>query len=986
MKTGTLGVVSAANHSFFSTTRVRPRAVVFGLLLSSVATAAVAQTTTQTPVPPAGANVSPGSTNTPSQEQTTQPNNAGMAPAPQASDVANPQTGSTVIENSPQAPQDTGSGLGAIIVTATKRETNLQRTPIAISVANTQSLVDRHAQSLIDLGDGSIPSLRVATFEARQSALTVGIRGIVPFDANQTARDQGVGVYIDGIYIGRQQGLNSSLLDIDRIEVLRGPQGTLFGRNTEGGAVSIITRAPTGQFGVRGTVGVGNYGSREGQLHIDLPAFYNLAIKLDGVYEHQDATVKNPLSGQTGWNYHNVVGGRVAGRWTPVDGLTVDVSYDHTKDENTPNYSQLINYNPNHYNVGTYGGATGNTLVFNGAACNTSATVNGQLVTVNPCIRPLSPLVVVSGGRRQRTAEIGVPQQPSVDNTSGWSGTVKYKLTPDVELRSITGWREVGTHQWDNSGGAHRTTYAPNTPFSRYSLDQLFQHQFSQEFQVVGNVAHQLDYVVGAYYFWEKATELAATPNTDFWMPGGTSYIILSENGNGIPQPPFQPNCPATSTGTANPISIVTNNTVGGGTTTTSLPAQGWDRQNWCVQRDSHARAKSYAAFGQATWTPGGFDIFHLTVGARYTKDKRTGVLDTVNGRATNFTFHYNKSRVDPMVVAAIDATPDIHLYAKYATGFRAGGANDRSATFTAFGPETVQSFEVGSKMDFFNHLARLNLAAYYMRRKGTQTDFDNVDTNPTSPTFNLHTEETRNASGVSKIKGIEADLTVRPVRELTLGASYAYTDIKVPPTANPFLPGNPLFQVFTVYTPKNAASGFMDYELPTGISNGKLRLHLDANYAGRQYSFQAENVKTDSSFIVNGRIALADVEMNHGSTLMTFALWSRNLLDETHIYRRSAANSVAVPVFANGAPTQQLNYGGVLGDYGNFNPPRTWGAEISFKIGAPHIAPPPPPPMLPPPPATVTCESGTVITAPGICPQPPAPPPPPAPAPERGY
>jgi iron complex outermembrane receptor protein len=951
----TLGAVSAARHSIIQSNGTLSRGLVLGLLLSSVATAAVAQDAAAPP--PSNGAIVPGSTNTPQQEQTTSNSPATPAttpPAPQADDVARPAVGSTVVENGPRAAQDSGSGLGAIIVTATKRETNLQKTPIAINVANTQALADRHANSLLDLGDGSIPSLRVATFEARQSALVIGIRGITPFDANQTARDQGVGTYVDGIYLGRQQGLNTALLDIDRIEVLKGPQGTLFGRNTEGGAVSIITKAPTGVFGVRGNMGVGNFGQREGEIHIDLPAVYNIAVKIDGVYQHQNATVKNPLDGQTGWNYHNTVGGRIGARWTPVDGLTVDVSYDQAKDENTPNYSQLINFNPRGFNVGTYGGATGTTLMFNGTPCN----VNVGGVTTNPCIRPLSPIVVVSGDHRQDTAEIGVPQQPSVDRTNGFAGTVKYKLSPDLELRSITGYRQVGTHQWDNSGGAHRTTFAPNAAFSRYSLSELYQHQFSQEFQVVGNLAHQLDYVVGAYYFWEKATELAATPTTNIWNATGTGYTIASETR-------------------PNPLAPISSGN------------QGWDRQDWFVQRDSHAKAKSYAVFGQATWTPAGFDIFHLTGGARWTKDKRSGILDEVSGVTTNFTFKYNKSRVDPLVVAAIDATPDIHLYAKYSTGYRAGGANDRSKTFTAFNPETVQAFEVGSKMDFFDHRARLNLAAYYMRRKDTQTDFDNVDTNPflpgttiPNPTFNLHTEETRNAPGVSKIKGLEADLTVRPIQPLTLGASYAYTDIKNPPAPNPFLPGNPPFQIFSVFTPKHAASGYADLELPSGIADSKLRFHIDANYSGRAYSFQGEPVKTDSSFIVNGRVALADVAINEGSTLLTFSLWSRNLFNETHIYRRSAANSSPSQVFSGGLPTNQLNFGGVLGDYGNFNPPRTWGAEIAFKIGAPRrIEPYVAPPAPPPPPATVTCESGAVVVAPGACPAPPPPPPPPPPA-----
>lgn len=183
-----------------------------------------------------------------------------------------------------------------VIVTATKRETNLQQTPIAISVLSQTTMANRHVLSLLDLADGGIPSLRVATFEARQSALTVGIRGIVPFDANQTARDQGVGIYLDGIYLGRQQGLNAALFDIARVEVLRGPQGTLFGRNTEGGAVSIISKEPTGEFGGRISGGMGNFGSHTMQAHVNLPEYQGVSIKIDALQEHQDAFVKNSLA------------------------------------------------------------------------------------------------------------------------------------------------------------------------------------------------------------------------------------------------------------------------------------------------------------------------------------------------------------------------------------------------------------------------------------------------------------------------------------------------------------------------------------------------------------------------------------------------------------------------------------------------------------------------------------------------------------------
>ncbi|WP_240309382.1 MULTISPECIES: TonB-dependent receptor [Sphingomonas] len=907
------------------------------LLLAGVAVPALAQTQPVTPPP---------GTVAPATDATTTPGQPAQSDTPNPTAVTTDAPGS--IATTAAAPGGNSSGLGDIVVTATRRETNLQKTPISISVVDPKAIQQRHVQSLINLADGSVPSLRVATFEARQSALTIGIRGIVPFDQNQTAREPGVGIYLDGVYLGRSQGLNAALFDVERIEVLRGPQGTLFGRNTEGGALSIVTAAPTGVFGGRVMAGVGNYGGREGELHLNLPAFDNFSVKVDAVYQHQDPTTKNPASGQAGWNQYNRVGGRVAARWKPVDGLTIDVAYDQAKDENTPFYSQLIDYNPLGRTVGVY---VLNTTT-NKYVLATPGTVSGPApAACSSCIAPLSPLVHVSGDNRQDTADLGVIQQPSVDKTHGFSGTIRYKLSPALELRSITSWRGVNTVQWDGSAGAHRSAFAPNGQFGRYSLSELNQHQFSQEFQIVGSVP-QLDYVLGANYFNEHVSELAATPNPEQWNVDGTAYTFVN-------QFPPNPNGPITSSN------------------------QGWDRRYWFLQRNSAAIGKSYGVFGQATFTPAGFDILHITAGGRYSHDKRDGALTIINGVAVPYQLHYKNGRFDPLAIVALDAAPGINLYAKYASGFRAGGANARSGTFRQFNPESVKSYELGAKTDFLDHHVRLNLAAYLMHRKNTQIDFDFVDTTQflpsgaVSPTYNLHTEETVNAPGTSKIRGIEADLTVRPITGLTLGASYAYTKISVPPTPNPLAGPNfgVITQVFTVYTPRHAGSVFGDIEVPLNANDylgAKLRVHLDGNYAGRQYSFQAENVLTDKSFVVNGSIALADIPLAPG-VKGTLNLWSRNLLNEAHIYRRSNANAA------------------VIGDYANFNPPRTFGLQgiVNFAPPPPVViaaAPPPPPPPPPPAaPATQTCPDGSVILATDACPAPPPPPPPPPPAPERG-
>ncbi len=862
------------------------------VLLPLAAAPALAQTT-----PPASATTGQGSTGqggTVTSDATAQsgtPTNAPEAAAP-----------------------DTTSGLGDVVVTATRRETNLQKTPISISVLNTQALTDRHVLSLFNLADGTVPSLRVATFEARQSALTIGIRGIVPYDQNQTARDGGVGVYIDGVSLGKTQGLNAALFDIDRIEVLKGPQGTLFGRNTEGGALSLVTRAPSGELDGRVVAGVGNFGSRNTELHLDLPSFYNISLKFDGVYEHQDPTVKDPLAGSTGWNYYDRKGGRVAARWQPIDGLTADFAYDYAKDDNTPMFSQLLNFNPNNYNVGTYGATSATNLTpvlyYGGARCNVALASGG---VTNPCIAPKAPLVGIHPGR-QYVADVGVPQQPSTDITHGFSANIKYKLAPWIELRSITAWRGVRTDQWDNSGGPERVVFSPSFvgeditasnsgKFSRYSLSFLQQHQFSQEFQAVGSIPH-FDYVVGAYYYTEDAYEYAATPSSNLWNADGTAYTILS------PIPPM-----TTLTGAA--VGIKSTN-------------QGWQPGDQFITRDSQAMDHNYSVFGQGTYTPAGLDIVHLTAGGRYTKDKRHGRLFIVNNIATNFTFANEVNRFDPLLNLSVDVAPGALVYAKYSTGFRAGGADDRSQRFDAFEPESVRSYEIGTKLDFLDHRARFNFAAYLENRKNTQFDFDLFDTDPTSPTFNSHLEEAINAQGTNHIRGVEADLTFRPIPALTLNGSYAFTYFDQPTATNPLT--GVTQRLFIVYTPRNAASGSIDYVVPVRIGGGaSVRLHLDGAYASSQYSFEAEPTKTDPSFIMNGRLALADIAVTDRNKV-TVSVWTRNLLDHTYIYRRSDANSSPVLNF-NGATLLSTAYGGILGDYGNLNPPRTWGLELSTKF-----------------------------------------------------
>lgn len=805
-----------------------------------------------------------------------------------------------------QAPDTTAAeaageqGLGEIVVTATKRETNLQETPISMTVMSTEALKDRHVQSLYDLADGAVPSLRVATFEARQSALTIGIRGIVPLDANQPAREQGVGIYVDGVYMGRQHGLNAALFDVERVEVLKGPQGTLFGRNTEGGALSIVSKAPTGEWGGRVDAGIGNYGSRTGDIHLDLPKVAGFSVKLDGVIQHQDATTKNPLEGQAGWNYYNRKGFRAAVRWQPTSTITNDFSYDVAKDANTPFYSQLLNVNPNGCAAGTQASQP---------ACTLPGTNYSSLTGT---VRPPLPGVVVNGDTRMKTADIGVPQQPSIDKTHGFTNNLKWEVSPEIELRSITAWRGVDATQWDNSGGAHRPpvvnltsscTQAGPCQFSRYSLADLRQRQFSQELQAVGTVG-SIDYVVGGFYFNEHVSDDAATPNSN--------GVYLNSAGQ--------------------PVYTILNSCTGSG---------GFGSEVGCrsIDRASEVWSKSYAAYGQLTWNA--TEALHVTVGGRYTHDEKKGVLHY----SRNVNYDTNPpaasvgykpldatwNRFNPMATIAYDVNDDLHVYAKYATGYRAGGASSRTSNYQAFNPEDVKSYEVGLKSDFWDHRARFNLAGYIMDRKDSQVDISSIQFVGSSSFNNL---VTINAPGTTKIRGIEADLTLNPVEGLTLNASYAYTYTKIPPvliTASDSAGrSTSVYQNFyIVFTPRNAASGSIDYALPIAGGDTKLKFHMDGNYSQATQAFDQFATKNDASLIFNGRISLADIDVGYGRNL-TLSVWGRNLFDEQYVFRRDPSNSLP------GAPTSNVTTGGIgniLGDYGNFNAPRTFGVDASIKF-----------------------------------------------------
>jgi len=782
-----------------------------------------------------------------------------------------------------EATSDASSGLEEIIVTAQKRRENLQETPISISVLSSQGLQDRHVTSLLDLGDGAIPSLKVAPFFSRPGALIVNVRGVgVLSDSNQPARDQGVGVYVDGVYMGRAQGLGTALFDVENIEVLKGPQGTLFGRNTEGGAVNIVVKKPSGEFKLNSTVGIGNFGAYKGEIHLDLPAFNNIALKFDGVAARRDPFVENPLSGQLGFNSYEKNGVHIQALWKPTDSFSADISYDNSYDATSTLYQQQISAG-----VGLPLAASGSPVVL---------------------ANSVSALFKASPDRASK-AIVGVPQQASIGKAEGGRVTLELNASPDLRFRSISSYREMTQGQFDNGSAdttlQQATVTAGVTPsflnfaFGRYSVAPFRQNQVSQELQAIGEVP-RLKYQIGGLYYQERVEDAAQAFNTMQFTDVAGSAVALRQ---------------------------------------ISYPTQ-------VIQRASHVITTSVGVYGQATYTPPLMnDIAHVTVGARWTRDKKEGSLFTINGAAPivpvngvnvvgPVALNSAWSRVDPLINLSIDAAEDVHIYGKWSSGYRSGGANSRSLSYKTFDPETVSMFEIGAKTEFLDNRARFNVAAYTGTYKNIQLDFSGLYEdviNGVRVATTRTTTDTVNAPGSGKLKGVEVELTLAPVDGLTLTGSYAYNSVKIPNTLNPFPQAGGIFitvplPIYQVYTPENSASASLDYKAPIGDDGMAFSLHLDANYDSGYYANYTDpdfdtvtravryvQPKGDSAFVVNGRIAITDINMGMSGSKATIALWSRNLFNEQHLFYKSASARAGVSGF--------------------FNDPRTFGVELTIKM-----------------------------------------------------
>ena len=824
-------------------------------------------------------------------------------------------------EAAPAAPAESGykpaSGIETVTTQAQKIETNVQSTPVAVTSISGETLARSFAQDLRDLSKNT-PNVMLEPVGAFQNASAFFIRGFGSTDI-ESAGDPGVGIFVDGVYQARSSTGLSDMLDVQSVEVLRGPQGTLFGRNTIVGAVLLNHNKPdVDAFHASGSVLAGNYGRLDVKGMINVPvvegvAAFRLAVKstnFDGFY-------KNTVDGASYGGNDRITmlpSFRVVGEnWD----ATIRGEFARIRDDSYANvqYSQCPGTaaNPSVPNVGAFQTVPLISVLYKGAA------------GFDACgIAPSKESFTVSH-----------------DNTSGrgsdfdiWGigGEVNYTI-PDVGTLTYVGnYRNTEEDVFNDFDATDLPIY-----MTRRQQDHW---QTSHELRFASDFSDRIDFVAGLYYFKQKYTMQQDT----------FGWLFDAGFGNALR------NALGVNTGTTTTFNNLNPNAGGFGETTQ-------DNESW-------------AAFANVNYHI--TDTITFTGGLRYTEETKnfvtcapSAVNDRVN-RLCNTTpglpgsTYYNSdvslapgenswSNVSPKAGLNWQASDDMFLYASWTRGFRSGGFNGRCGTpfsCTPFDPEVADSYEVGMKWDPMSEL-RINLTGFWLNYKNQQVNLIRQ-----SPAGSGGGNETVTANaGSARSRGLELEVTAVPTEGLTLWSALGFLDAKrtkfcadvdgvgafpgAPgsscnpadeilltnpnPVANPngygYFPvdasGLPLTRA-----PKWTLSAGMSYDVPVS-DLGFIEFAFD-------WRFQSKSAQTAAGIPPGSMAGI----LNYNGVLITPWRGSAHVFN-TSVTFNEIDNRYKVSVFVKNLTNvhyiQSITAVAALFNFMQPNEPRHWGVEVSF-------------------------------------------------------
>ena len=720
--------------------------------------------------------------------------------------------------------------LEEVIVTAQKREQSVQEVPVAMTALTQEALATNRVANVTDLS-GLAPNVVARPAPGGNAIASFSMRGITSYGV-VPGSDKEVSIYLDGVYIGSPRGSIFNLPDIAQLEVLRGPQGTLFGRNATAGAINITTRDPAGEFGLRQELSAGNHDYRRTRTSIDSPTWG--AFSFSGTYAHEerDGDIKNSAyNSQAVWDrtafgegtQHMVkrLGDKdadtyfLAAKFQPSDAFTMVYKFDKGTDTGTPTANAPIAYNP---------------------------AVLGAILAFQPGGNPIH---LASKGKRPSSVADSFATPLDQTNT-GHSLTTTFEASDNVSIKNITAYRKsqlwatgdlVGMGGLVDTFGVFAQPPGSGTVGAPFCVVCLQSEADSDQ--------------------W--STELQVNYESDL-LTATTGFLYFeSDDRSGAP--------------------------VGSGNTSFFV-----DYPNYVIPSGNHAtaynRARSAALYTQLEYHL--TDTVDLLGGLRWTRDNKSGDIATSVGAGadTHHPFTFAESRPSYMLGVNYKPTFDTLVYGKYSNAFVSGG----STGGIAFESEIAKSWEAGIKSDFMGSKLRSNLSVFDVTYSHVQSaqGGSNVG-HPELGTVII------DQGGDTKAYGFEWEGSAAAGYGFTLNASLGYQHVYFPDGVSQILMNSvqagfyPGSKYLPSLIPDWTGNLSAQYESDPLFGESYLALNLGGNWHSairmEQNPARAEAKPSflewsPASWVVNARASLKKIDLGFAGAQGEVALWGRNLTD----------------------------------------------------------------------------------------------------------
>jgi iron complex outermembrane recepter protein len=790
-----------------------------------------------------------------------------------------------------------GAGLQEIVVTAQRRSENIEKVPVAITAFSAKDLQYKGVRGVADLQQYT-PSLKIEPNETSPLGLFISLRGQVQTDT--AANDPGsVGVYLDDVYDGGAAlaGSLKNLGDISQVEVLKGPQGTLYGRNVDAGLIKFDTNKPTNDWEGSVTAGVGNYSRHYGQLVLNVPIISDVvAFRLVASGEEHSGYSYDVTSQRQLEDLHQD-GYRASLKIDPTDRFDILVQswagygHDNGSDVRTTYLQPGINSGSLDImaaeHVNGLSPAALAPLIFGATGGFTPAQIGAAYAAALAALPAVDALVNQQINASRGHAFGNNPLFPSYDHAqaNGTALTLSYKLD-SATLKSITAYNRDTRQSWFNVGGG------PWEPI--YTNEDGYNDQLTEELQITGDALDsKLKYAGGVFLYKAEIADNRIDSSQDGAFP-----LFLGQDGLGV-----------------------LNGSVG----------------------KNNQEDKSAAIYSQATYSL--TDSLHLTGGVRWTTETIRGTTDTVQlpeaatGGATLCTGPAPDTAATPLsqcaqttsiknnnvsyTVGLDDQVTDaLLLYVKTSRGFKSGGVNAYApayAPFATFQPEVSTVYEGGLKAAWLDRRVTTNMDYYHTNYSNIQLTIAELIGPGDIVT------ETQNAAKAT-IQGVEFDARVVPLLGVTLAATGSFTDPKYDhyQQANPAYPGGVENLTGEPFQDVSRWQGSLSVAYDHKWSSVDLRPEVDYTYRSA-YSLIADDTYpttpgglafSPASATTQGGYGLFNASLsaempNYHSSII---LWGKNLANKRYL------NSLI-----------GLVNSGVGVDFGTYGPPTTVGLDYTY-------------------------------------------------------